>query len=44
MIINPNESVIKAHAPQICSRYLPVLVTTCPEMVATVAAASEYGI
>ena len=44
MIISPVDSVIKNHAPQICSRYLPVLVTICPEMVATSAAPTIYGI
>lgn len=44
MIISPNESTINAHAPQICSRYLPVIVTICPETVPTRAAPSVYGI
>lgn len=44
MMINPVERVIKNHAPQICSRYLPVFVTAIPVTVATSAPPSEYGI
>ena len=41
---NPLDSVIKNQAPQICSRYLLLLATICPAIVATSAPPTEYGI